>query len=423
MNILHISSHYGGGVGTVVSAIINNDLENKHVLTHLNNVPMNKGLLFNESMVEENDIILCHVWNHPSMFEFLINTKLQPCRLVIWSHVSGRHAPDIYSAKLISYPDCFVFTTPVSYECREIMELPFEVKSNLDVVWSTYDIKSYNVNPRVKHEGFNVGYIGTASYGKLHHKFIEMCAAVKADVKFIIISNDSQEHLKQRAKAIGVYDRFDFKGKMNGAVSILPTIDIFGYPLQSAHFGSCEQVIGEAMSCGVVPVVLGNPTERYIVRHMETGMVVDGIDEYSKAIDYLYSNTEEFTRMSNNAGKEAKIRYDIKHTVKRWNNIFNKMMQIEKRERIWGYKLAPHFLFATSLGVYGKSFFDYVYSDLTGDSCCKAEATQKIKNLYHSNPVFFSESKGSIKQYFNYFPNDTYLREWFDLEQKIELGE
>ena len=417
MNLLHVSAHYGGGVGTVMNAWKDNDELNHHVFTHLNDIPMNTGQLFDVGMISEKyDVVICHVWNHPSMFEFLVNTTLPPCRMIIWSHISGLRAPDVYSTRLIEYPDKFVFTTPISYQCKEIMGLPDGLKGKLDEIWSTYDISRYKLAQRVPHDGFNVGFTGTANYGKLHHKFIEMCANVKSPVKFIVCSHDSQEHLKFEAQKIGAYDRFEFKGKVPDVAEHLVGCDVFGYPLQPSHFGSCEQAIGEAMACGTVPVVLGSPTERYIVTHMETGIVAENEREYSEAIDFLYKNRDELKRMSYNARVDAARRYDVKAIVRKWNFTIENVMKEEKRARSWSHTKAPPYLvYTTSLGIYGEPFIRYVFADCIGNNKSKDEAIDLIKALYATNSSFFSESKGGVKQYLRYYQRDRYIQEWAKL--------
>jgi hypothetical protein len=160
------------------------------------------------------------------------------------------------------------------------------------------------------------------NYGKLHSDFVKMCDDVKVPCNFIVCSSDTQDHLKDEAKKLNAFDKFSFKGKVPNVIDMLSTYDVFGYPLQPKHFGSCEQALGEAMLCGAVPVVLNNPSESYIVEHMETGIVAKNTDEYSRAIEYLYHNEDERKRMSKNAIVSAKKRYNIEHTGRDWNNIF-----------------------------------------------------------------------------------------------------
>jgi len=412
--ILHISSHYGGGVGTVVKAWKDNDKLNEHRLSFLNNKTKNYGELFDIEMINNSDIVVCHFWNHPALFDFLINTKLPACRFVFWGHISGLFAPYIYFDKLVEYSDKFVFTSPVSYKCKEIQELKSDLKEKLDVIWSTYGIEKFkNVN-RLEHDEFVVGLTGTVDYGKLHTDFVDMCSKINIpNIKFVICSNDSYEHLKERAYFLNIHNKFLFKSCVENITDYLASYDVFGYPLQPTHFGSCEQALGEAMICGVVPVVLNNLAESHIIKHKQTGLIAKSIDEYCRCIEYLYNNKNELLRMSVNAKQEAEKKYNINNTINKWNELFSKIVKQEKREHIWSnYFIPPHIIYAISLGPFGLSFFNYTFSDLIANSELKKKSISEIRQLFKSNIMFCSDKKGSVKQYLNYFPNDKYLQEW-----------
>ena len=156
MNILHITPHLGGGVGTVVLNWLKKEHELNTDSTHIvaclqeNKNPMQQFLdmglkiysdvykkreLLND-WIRNADIVLLHWWNHPLLFDIMVNYDFPESRLIIWNHVSALHPPYIHSGKLIDFSDSFVFTSPVSYEAKEIQELPDALKEKLDVVWS-----------------------------------------------------------------------------------------------------------------------------------------------------------------------------------------------------------------------------------------------------------------------------------------------
>ena len=56
-------------------------------------------------------------------------------------------------------------------------------------------------------------------------------------------------------------------------------------------------------------------------------------------------------------------------------------------------------VFMESLGPEAKPFREYV------------DAVNNIKKLFHDNPQWASENKGSVRQYLRYFPDDHHLRE------------
>ena len=370
--------------------------------------------------IEQADIILVHWWNHPLLYDVIINFQWPPCRLILWSHVNSLFPPYTIPRRLFDFVDRFIFTSPVSYECKEVKNLSYANKEKTDVIWATVGVEDFDNLEKIPHQGFNIGYVGTADFGKLNHNFISLCSQVNIpDVRFVVISGDSQQHLVNEAIDAGIWDKFIFLGcvpRIPNIPRVLPKIDIFGYPLQPQNFATCEQALGEAMMAGCVPVVLANPAEKYIIKHMETGMIANSLEEYPEAIEYLYKNPDELTRMSNNAKVYAKGQYDINKTIRDWNKTFEKAIKLEKGKHAWdsikNKNYFPYELYIESLGGedgYGCSFFNYLNAS---DAAFKKSAASEIQMFFRSNPIFSSKSKGSVMQYLKFFPDDTILKEW-----------
>lgn len=436
--IAHITPHLGGGVGTVVLHWIAKENEtcpdNSHMIICLekNNNDMSqytdKGFYIIDSMygqqekikkiISESDIILIHWWNHPALFDIMINMDFPPCRLVIWNHVNSLYPPYSQSEKLVSFSDYFVFTSPVTYEAEEIKALPQGLKEKLDVVWSSFDSGIFKDFKRKEHDGFIVGITGTVDYGKLHPHYISMCANIRIpDVKFIVCSGDSQEHVKKDAAGAGIAERFTFNGRVPSIMPYLAIYDVFGYPLQPKHLGTCEQAIGEAMAAGVVPVVLDNPSERYIIEDGKTGIIAKNEEQYSRAVEYLYQNPQKRKEMASKAAVFAKEKYSVAKKINKWNEIFDKVLNQDKGKRKWALpkKYSGAEVFIESLGNYGNIFADYIVAKNSGD-CAKLEyCRQKIKELFKSNSQWYSDNKGGVKQYLRLFGGDIFLNEWKEL--------
>jgi glycosyltransferase involved in cell wall biosynthesis len=442
LSILHITPHLGGGIGSVIlnwikkdssgylHTILSLDKNNNKDWTEINKqceyVAIHDDCfkkedfkVFLNANVKQADIVLVHWWNHPLLYDVIMNFQWSPCRLLLWSHVNSLFPPYTIPEKLFDFVDRFVFTSPVSYECKEVKKY-YNNKWKMDVIWSTVGVEDFDNLEKIQHHGFNVGYVGTVDFGKLNREFINLCSQVNIpDVRFVVTSGDSQQHLINEAINADIWEKFSFLGRVPSVPVILSKIDVFGYPLHSQNFATCEQALGEAMMAGCVPVVLANPTEKYIIKHMETGMIANTLEEYPEAIEYLYKNPDELTRMSKNAKVYAKRQYDINKTIQDWNKTFEKAMELEKKERIWDSMKSgnylPFELYIESLGGregYGCPFFDYLKAS---DIVAKRNAISGIKRVFCSNPMFFSKSKGSVMQYLQFFPNDSVLNEWREL--------
>ena len=196
--ILHITPHLGAGVGTVVLHYLAKVAKNgkyEHKIACLDYANENAKEISKKSgfvlfgdmrknvsnlfkMIEAADIVLLHWWNHPMLFDLLVRQKLPKCRLVLWSHTSGYPAPINFTDKILKYPDIFVFTTPLSYKTEEVKRLPPRYRKKLRDIWSTGGLERVKNIKLKKHKGFNVGYIGTVDYTKMHPNFLDRKSVV-----------------------------------------------------------------------------------------------------------------------------------------------------------------------------------------------------------------------------------------------------
>lgn len=441
INILHITPHLGGGVGKVLlnylSKVKDNhsfahkvaclDYANESALDTAKNVGLKlSGKMAGEKqqllkMVAEADIVIIHHWNHPLLYDFLVRTQLPPCRLVIWSHISGFHSPYVFTEKILQYPDILVFTTPISFETKEVRSLSDEQKKSLRVVWSTGGAEHVkSVKPK-EHPGFNIGYIGTVSYAKMHSDFLNICGKVNIpDVKFIVCGGPSEKEIKKNAEKLGIADKFSFTGPVSNITEYLSIFDIFGYPLAPYHYGTCDQVLQESMAAGVVPVVLENPMESYMVKDRLTGIVAKDKDEYIKALEELYHNSNLRNLLSKNAREYAVNTFSLEKMADDWDKMLNEALSFPKIVRKWKVnkkieEMSPKDVFLESLGSYGKAFTSYCDAKKEKE---KKIAMGKIKKMAES-ANWQSETKSTVHQYHSFFPDDKYLSFWSKLMKGV----
>jgi glycosyltransferase involved in cell wall biosynthesis len=328
MKILHITPHMGGGVGTVICGWLKKDKDNEYIVASLDVINAKAGASLYESgivgmqsmsgrrgqrylskLIVEHDIVLVHYWGHPMMAEFLWKPELPlpDCRLVMWHH---QNLPVLQEIK--DYPDLFIGTSPIQGYDRH--------------VWSTGGVSRFlDVKPS-HHRGFNIGYVGWVDYRKLHKDFIPMCHEIKKripEAKFIIAG-------EVKIPIEGLGPEFQFLGHTDDVAGVLAQCDVLGYPLRPDHWGTCEQVLGEAMACGVVPVCIDNPAERLI-----SLFVCKGGGDYVAAVEDLYHHPQALRSYSRICRDRAKDLYSIDKMVKTWDEVFNELMQKPKRSHKW----------------------------------------------------------------------------------------
>jgi len=457
MKILHITPHLGGGVGSTILGYISKNKSFKHEIVAFGytiesvsekikslKIPYTDHATYITILekIPHFDIILIHQWNHPLLMDFLVRCELPQCRLVMLGHNSGFDAPNIYTKKILMYPDIFVFTTALSYQCYDVKSLPhifsssiggaLEIRTERHLrnkifynVWSTEGVDEYkDVKPK-KHKEFIIGYIGTVDYAKLHPDFLEMCKEIiKLDiphVKFIVVGGLKQKEIEAEAEEMGIGDKFEFTGYVPKSTlkDYLESFDVFGYPLAQYHYGTCDLVLQIAMASGVVPVVFDNSMEKLFVKHNKTGLIVKDKKGYIQAIKDLYNNINWRKELGKNAKEDAIKRFTLENLDNEWEKVFNEVLKYSKVGRKWDIdkkEITHADVFLESLGHYG-SAFRYSYN-----SKCFADlvfSQKTIEELAHI-PSWQTETKGSVHNYYSYFPDDKYLKAWSEI-MKEEL--
>ena len=320
MRILHVTRHLGGGLGTVILDWAAYS-KNGHTIACLDyandkakrmckekavflsaNLSQNEELLY--TLIRQADIVVFHWYDHPALRSFLYK-EIPSCRLVFWCHKNYE-----FNIREKKYPDYFINTSIVQ-------------ETNDGCISSTGNMQRFlEIEPK-KHRGFNIGYIGTVDYKKMHSRFKYICDSIQIpNVHFTIIGENKTNYKSN--------DKFDFIGQVNDIAPYLSRMDLFGYLLRSDHYGTCEQVLGEAMCAGVVPIALNNPAERQIIRSGYSGILAENEKKYKQYIELLARSPFIMKALSDNARSHARTIYSIKHTAEQWASVFKKMMQQTK---------------------------------------------------------------------------------------------
>lgn len=341
--ILHITPHLGGGVGTVIKGWMERVEEENKIqsiiesgftasergvfckhdimcLERLRTPTPLKYVPYNEDYIPAADIVVVHYWDQPVLAEML-SRKLPPSRMVFWCHKNYKVPP-----QAVEYPDLFVDTSPA--------------QGNSFHIWSTGGVEKYlNITrkegqpslPFPFHRGFNVGYIGWVDYKKMHPHFMIMSDKIDIpEVKFIVCGEVHPSVVPR----IGMSEKLVFTGQIDDVPFWLSKFDVFGYPLRHDHFGTCEQVLGEAMAAGVVPVVMDNAAENYIIEDGVSGFIAKNEREYIGCIEFLYRYPAIRLMMSHEARMRARKLYSMDTMVNDWDAVFDNLMEKPKNEKL-----------------------------------------------------------------------------------------
>ena len=144
------------------------------------------------------------------------------------------------------------------------------------------------------------------------------------------------------------------------------------------------------MSAGIPPVVLNNPCEASLVKHLETGLVAKDLEEYINYINLLKEDIDLRNKLGNNAKKYAEENFSLENLTYKWNKIFDEILKQEKTTRSWKtdkIALTSYDIFLESLGKYRNLF--------------ENKSDNEIKELL-KEASWSSDTKGTPKQYFNF---------------------
>ncbi len=380
--------------------------------------------------VENADLVHVHYWNQPHINDFL-RSELPAMRLLMWFHVAGEYPPQVITKELVDYADFAIPCNPYSYELPVFKNLPTEVR--LKKVGMVYDAADFarvsDVQPK-PHETFNVGYIGSVSFSKMYRNYVPMNARINVpNFRAIVCGGGIEGYLLQQARELGAAERFDFRGFVEDIKSVIEIFDVYGYPLCEDTYAAAELNLQEVMYAGVPPVVFPHGGIKRLVIDNYTGLVAHSELEYIQAIEYLYYHPEERARLGHNAKEYAQQIFGAENAAKALNPIYERLMKLPKRERVWGVatgvslldqpvslqdligepeKPSGAQLFIESLGDTAPEFTVSLTSETMQEVF---EADRKIA----ASSLLLSLGEGGLSQYRNNYPDDAHLRLWSGL--------
>lgn len=361
--------------------------------------------------IENADIVHFHFWNSPDIYEFLRSDK-PTMRFLTHIRIHGATAPQVITQELLDYSDFILATS------RSTLDLPVfkNVDRNCtDVVSGISDWDRLGNVVKKQHEGFNVGYIGTVNFAKLHPNFIPMSASVEIpDVKFLVYGGGIEKELQEQVVKINATGKFGFGGYVENIKPILENLDVFGYPLCEGTYATSEKSLQEAMYAGIPPVVFPYGGVKELVQNNETGLIVNSEIEYKEAIEFLFNNPAERLRLGENARKYAISHFNGEHWVRKQHDVYERMLKFQKSNRSWNFpadssgKVSAAELFIQSLGT-SAPCFQISYSSSNLDEVLAADSI-----IADAAPVL-AGGEGGIFHYRNHYSNDPHLRVWSGL--------
>lgn len=420
MQVLHLTAHIGGGVGKALSGLVAqasvSGSEVRHLIVCLeqpeksqfidlirsygNEVIVHPSMNRLEKLIRDSDIVQLEWWNHPATIKHLCSLSIPPIRLLTWSHVSGLHNP-IIPQRLILASHRFLFTSPCSFEGKEVKPLISELGDRLAVVSSSGGFSGLPEPSKEVNKSISTGYFGSLNFAKLHPHYIDYLTAVEIPGFKVRIIGDlcNQDVLNQQCDSLGKAGMLEFRGYSTDIAYELASINVLAYLLNPEHYGTNENALLEAMAMGIVPIVLDNPAERQIVDDNITGLVVHSPAEFAEAIYRLSENPYDRLLLGTQAEKSVRERFSAEKMETSLNSHYQAILSMEKRKivfsEIFGTDPAEWFLACQG----NRNIF-------TDDGSINSSGCVSL------GYGLFEKSKGTVFHFNDHFPNNLKLKLW-----------
>ncbi len=409
MNILHITTHLGGGVGKAHAALAEAPcggrgragkiartyalLEAPKDVSYLERIAATGARMVIcpdvdqlSALVAAADVVQVEWWNHPRLYGLLATTPLPAMRLALWVHISGL-APPLIPERLVALADKTLFTSPCSLEAPNLAAQVQARPAAFGVANSGF---GFAPPPRAACPvgPLRYGYMGTLDFIKLHPGFFDAIDAATHDVRVSLWGQyDPLGEVAARAAAMRHPERVRFEGFAADPCAVLSSLDVFLYLLTPEHYGTAENVLVEAMSVGATPIVWDNRAETSIVRHGRNGFVVHSLAEAAALIDWSAHNPRRVARMGAKGIYDSARTRTAAATVRELARSYGEICKAPRRTRD----------FATALGPDSRSWF---LSTLRTGDAEPAPASRLLSDM---------TSKGSLGHFRVCFPEDAAL--------------
>ncbi len=321
MRILHIAAHLGGGIGKAHAAIagelprgveqtfllLEEPIDRRHpdaVARCGARVIVERDPVRIRTLALQADIVQLEYWGHPLLNKYAHFALVPRVKTVCWSHVSGLFPPAL---PVFLAVDRLVLTSDISLPI-----VPRAIRNRTSVINSGFSFAGMRSQSRPPRRKPAIAYLGTVDFKKLHRGIFDAVDAFDDDMAPVSLWGHISPDVAICAAAMRHPERIALRGHTPDPVSALAEAEIFFYPLRCDHYGTAENALVEAMSMGLVPVVLDNPAETKIVTHGKSGFVAHTIDECVSCLRRLVQAPSLREEMGASAAREAQSKSPVR---------------------------------------------------------------------------------------------------------------
>lgn len=210
--------------------------------------------------------------------------------------------------------------------------IPFGVEQRIEKIANKYIVQKETQNDKRKKQNLpRFLFVGRFAYYKGCDVLLEAFARVTGAELTMVGSGGLEQHLKQRAKELGITDNIRFTGSLSEEelyaqyeqcdVLVLPSVarsEAFGLvQIEAMAFG--KPVINTKLPSGVP----------YVSIHGETGLTVEpgNVQQLTEAMQWMVNHEEEKLIMGKKARERMKAQYRLETMTKRVLELYGELVK------------------------------------------------------------------------------------------------
>lgn len=406
----HLVAHLGGGIGRALRHLICNDASTQHEIISIDETRDRRHVeVLNDAGAEtvvfdriadiaahlsRYDIVQIEYWNHPRLYQVLSRLNDVNARWLLWSHISGRTSPCI-PAQLPATLNACIFSTQLSLAA---FQRDNPAAENLHFIASAAGLAEAQIQAHAA-RAIDALYVGTLSPAKIHPDYAEFLKRfVELGFGDTVIAGDISGdcNLPATLAAQGIAAKVELAGHVDQVQPLFEAAKYFFYILNPGHYGTSENALIEAMSAGVVPIVLDNQIERDLVAPSRGGYIIKSADDLIALKDQLL-DAVRWRQKSENCLAYIAEHYPPGRTASEFDAVYQTVLGSAARPLRFDetFGRTPHEWFLSTRADAAQWRDDYI-ADLVA------------RRDYAVTAV----TKGSVAQFCSVFPEDPVLQAW-----------
>jgi len=350
-----------------------------------------------KACISKADVVQIHFWNTPELYELM--TREHSCRLVIWSHVKGSTAPHILIPELASYSQALVHTGSTA-DSREITIRPASPDRFLP-----------RTDPPGDRQPLVVGIFGSLHSSRMCSEALDVFAQANCpDSQLRVVGQgDLIDRWQEQVRGLNLQQRVHFRGFATDVAAELVQMNVLLHLPRPDSYATADLALQEALSAGVVPVVLAGTPVADLVEHNVDGLIATNLQQCTEHLQTLHTDRQLLQRLRSAAQTRAKQNLNPHRCARAFEHLYKQLCTSPKQARRLLLKAgnSGSERFIASLGAAAQAF------RLSAERSPGWE--QADDQIACSNPALVGAGAGGILHWRGAYPNDPWLRYWAGL--------